>query len=54
MSCATPLLQFGDCVDLRFLVGGWFLLEGGGSCWRGKLMLEGEGSSWGPTCTYSK
>ena len=25
------------------------MFEGGGSCWRGKLMLEGEGSSWGPT-----
>ena len=47
MSCATPILQFGDCVDLRFLVGGWFLLEGevhvgeGSSCWKGKVHLGG-------------
>ena len=28
----TRITVWGDCVDLRFLVGGWFLLEGGGSC----------------------
>ena len=50
ISWATPILLR----RFTFLVRGWFMLEGGGSCWRRKLMLEGEGSSWGPTCTYSK
>lgn len=35
MSWATPTLQSGDCFDLHFLVGGWFMLEYG-------LVLERE------------
>ena len=39
MSWAAPISRSGDCVDVRFLVGGWFMLEGGGSFDEGRVHL---------------
>ena len=48
MSWDTPTLQSGDCFDLHFLVGGWFMFEYGLVLEReihvagGRFMFEGE------------